>query len=192
MVIPVLVLVAVVSVPLAGGRLERMAHLRFLALWALLAGLGTQIVVLELLHGTDASGFALLHVASYVLVGWFVWRNRAIRELWIIGAGGFANFAAIATNGGVMPAHPAAWAAAGLPEPVGFANSHISTDAPLWFLGDVFAVPAGWPLANVFSVGDVLLIAGLFVLLHRVGASRLAPRSRRLAQSREPGVHAGR
>jgi hypothetical protein len=192
MLIPALVLLAVVSVPLAGGRLERLPQLRFVSLWALLAGLAIQVLILEVLPTTDAVGFALLHVASYVLVGWFVWRNRAIRELWIIGAGGLANFAAIATNGGVMPAHPEAWAAAGLPEPVGFANSHISTDAPLWFLGDVFAVPAGWPLANVFSIGDVLLVAGLFVLLHRTGASRLAPRARRLALSREPGVPAER
>jgi hypothetical protein len=32
--------------------------------------------------------------------------------------------------------------------------------ARLWFLGDVFAIPASWPLANVFSVGDLLIAIG--------------------------------
>ena len=35
-----------------------------------------------------------------------------------------------------------------------FANSDLVENAHLAFLGDVFAIPAGWPGANVFSVGD--------------------------------------
>ena len=33
-------------------------------------------------------------------------------------------------------------------------------------LGDVMAVPSGWPLANVFSIGDVLLVVGAAVIMH--------------------------
>jgi hypothetical protein len=164
---------AVVSVPLAGGRFERFAELRLAALWSLTAGMGAQIAILELLPAEQVPGIALVHLASYVLVGWFVWRNRTVPGLWLMGAGGAANFAAIAVNGGVMPAHPRAWELSGLGAVEGFSNSAVTTDAPLWFLGDVFAVPASWPLANVFSVGDVLLVAGAFLLLHRVSQSRL-------------------
>jgi hypothetical protein len=42
----------------------------------------------------------------------------------------------------------------------------------LWFLGDVFAIPAGWPLANVFSVGDVLILLGAAVASFRVSGTR--------------------
>ena len=41
-----------------------------------------------------------------------------------------------------------------------FANSAYVANARLWFLGDVFAVPASWPFANVFSIGDVLIAVG--------------------------------
>ena len=48
----------------------------------------------------------------------------------------------------------------------------------LSFLGDVFAVPASFPVHNVFSVGDVCIVIGAFVLLHTVCGSALV-RSRR-------------
>ena len=76
--------------------------------------------------------------------------------------GAVLNLLAITANGGVMPASPAALAAAGLPadEP-GFQSSTAVDDPRLAFLGDVFAIPASWPLSNVFSVGDVLIGVGL-------------------------------
>jgi hypothetical protein len=46
----------------------------------------------------------------------------------------------------------------------------------LAFLGDVFAVPASWPLSNVFSVGDMLIAVGLAWGVHRICGSRLVPR----------------
>jgi hypothetical protein len=49
----------------------------------------------------------------------------------------------------------------------GFNNSGVVAHARLSYLGDVFAMPRGWPLANVFSVGDILLVVGTAVLLHR-------------------------
>jgi hypothetical protein len=78
-----------------------------------------------------------------------------------------------------MPASPAALVAAGLPvdEP-GFQNSTAVDDPRLAFLGDVFAIPASWPLSNVFSVGDVLIGVGLAWGVHRICGSRLVPRWR--------------
>ncbi len=49
-------------------------------------------------------------------------------------------------------------------------------DAKLQFLGDVFATPASLPLHNVFSIGDVILLVGVFVLVHVACGSRLVPR----------------
>ena len=51
-------------------------------------------------------------------------------------------------------------------------------DANLAFLGDVFALPAWMPAANVFSVGDLLLALGAAIFVHAACGSRLAPRAR--------------
>jgi hypothetical protein len=66
-----------------------------------------------------------------------------------------------------MPASAVAWRLAGRPAASGFANSLPVDHARLLFLGDVFAIPHGLPLANVFSVGDVLLVLGLMWMVHR-------------------------
>jgi hypothetical protein len=61
--------------------------------------------------------------------------------------------------------------------------------ARLQFLGDVFATPRSWPMANVYSVGDLLIVLGVFVLLHRVSGSRLLawwPSGRRSSVAADP------
>ena len=57
-----------------------------------------------------------------------------------------------------------------------FINSRVLDDAKLQFLGDVFATPASLPLHNVFSIGDAILLIGVFVLVHVACGSRLVPR----------------
>jgi hypothetical protein len=88
--------------------------------------------------------------------------------------GGALNFIAIAANGGVMPADPElARHFAGSEE---FVNSGAMADPNLLFLGDVFSTPPSWPLYNVFSVGDLIIVLGVLMALHGVSGSRLAPR----------------
>jgi Family of unknown function (DUF5317) len=185
-ILPVSVLVVLASVPLFGGRLSRLADLRARAVWAALAAIGLQVVVLKLFQRSlphpVASG---LHLASYALAAWFVVANLRIRGLWLVALGGALNLAAISANGGVMPATPSAARRAGLVVAEGFANSQATPHAHLWYLGDAFAIPASWPLSNVYSVGDVLLVIGLGVVIHRACGSRL----RRRRASVPPPAH---
>ena len=170
-------LVALVTVPLLGGRLGALADVRLRRPWLVAAALGAQVVVTTLLPGLfDGTGSAV-HLATYGLLGAFVWANRHLPGLAVVAAGGVANFAAITANGGVMPASPGALRTAGMPyDKAGeFANSAALDDARLGFLGDVLAIPASWPASNVFSVGDVLILAGLVVALHTLAESRLRP-----------------
>jgi hypothetical protein len=106
----------------------------------------------------------------------------------LVALGAALNLLAITANGGVMPASAEALAAAGLPaaEP-GFESSAALADPRLAFLGDVFAIPASWPLSNVFSVGDVCIGAGLTWGLHRICGSRLVPRWTGNAGAAPPG-----
>jgi hypothetical protein len=168
----------VLTVPLAGGSLGRLADLRWRAGWALGAALALQVLAMVVVPGST-DGHRGAHLASYALGAGFVWANRATPGVLLAGAGGGLNAIAITANGGVMPASRTALEAAGLdPAAEGFQNSAALAHPHLSWLGDVLAIPAGVPLANVFSVGDVLLLAGAAVVLHGVTGSRLARRPR--------------
>jgi hypothetical protein len=154
-----LVALAVLAVPLTGGRLSALASLRWRHAWLLPLALGTQVVVLEV-PSLPTTAAAAAHVLTYGLAAAFVVVNRSVRGLWLVAVGAAANGVPIALNGGTLPASPAAMAAAGIEVDGGFTNSGPVEGARLPWLGDVFAVPEPFPLANVFSVGDVLIVAG--------------------------------
>jgi hypothetical protein len=166
---------ALATVPLAGGRLTRLAALEFRGTPLVLGALGLQILIISVVPHWDSWLHDAVHLGTYGLAAAFLWLNRRVPGLLIAGAGGALNFAAIAANGGVMPAREGALRTAGLEYGTGdFENSTVVADASLAFLGDVFAIPAGWPLANVFSVGDVVLVAGVLLGLHAICGSRAA------------------
>lgn len=188
MLIVATVLLAAATVPLAGGKLSRLGAIELRRQTLLLGALAIQIVIISVIPDRFLGIHPPAHLVSYVLAAGFFWANRSVTGLWVVGLGGGANFLVIAANGGVMPAieHATApRAAAGA-----FINSAPAADANLWFLGDVFAVPPSWPLANVFSIGDVLIVVGMAVVLHVAGGSRLAGRRRGAAGDVEPAVQA--
>jgi hypothetical protein len=175
MLIGAALLLCILSVPLLGGRLQALAELEFRSGAFAVAALLIQIVIISILPG-DAWGLSKeIHLATYFMLAGFLIANRHIPGLLVIALGGALNFAAIVTNGGVMPADPDAIAAAGISQEAGeFANSAPADSAPLGFLGDVFHTPGWFPIHNVFSVGDIEIVLGAFLLLHFVCSSRLA------------------
>jgi hypothetical protein len=174
MLLAVLAVMAVLTVPVARGRLSRLADLRLRAVWVLVGALVAQVVIISVVPGGDADVHRWLHVGTYVAVLVWAIANRALPWRWVLVVGGLCNFTAIVANGGVMPASRAALEAAHRGGVHGFANSAAVAHPHLRFLGDVFATPASLPLHNVFSVGDVLIVLGIFLVLHRVCESYLA------------------
>ena len=177
MVIGLAFLLCLATVPLAGGRLGALGDLRFRARGILYAAIGAQVLIISVLpHGSETVHNAV-HLGTYVAVAAFVVANRRIPWVWLVALGGALNFTAIAANGGVMPAAPRALRAAGLPvDPAEFTNSGAVAHPHLQFLGDVFWLPSSWPVNNVFSIGDVLIVVGALLAMHCVCASRLALR----------------
>jgi hypothetical protein len=170
------IVLGAVAVPLAGGRLGALADLDLRRLWAVYAALGLAVLGVNL-PGLPDGVRSLLLVAAYPVGAVFLAANWRVPGVPLVALGAGLNLLAIAANGGVMPASPDALATAGLPVGgPGFRNSDAVADPRLAFLGDVFAIPASWPLSNVFSVGDVCIGAGLAWGLHRVCGSRLVPR----------------
>lgn len=167
MILLVALAVVVLSLPLTGGRLPLLANVRLRWLPVLYVAVLGQVLLLEVLDAHLTPGWArALHLATYALGAAVVVRNWRVPGIAVIGVGGALNLAAIAANGGVMPASPTAMRTAGLSDAAGFENSAVVDSPRLAVLGDVFAVPEALPFSNVFSLGDVVLVIGAAVLLH--------------------------
>jgi Family of unknown function (DUF5317) len=167
-------LLLLLTVPAAGGRLSALERVRLRWVWLVALAFAIQVLIVTVVPEGDETLHRVVHLATYALAGACVARNLDVRFVWVVALGGLLNFIAIAANGGVMPASRGALETAGLEVESGsFANSDFVDGANVWFLGDVFAIPAGWPGANVFSVGDALMLLGALLVLHAATGSRL-------------------
>ena len=166
--------VLTLTVPLAGGSLLHMRDPGFRRSWLLFSALGVQLLITVVLTAwLSVEAGRVLHVVSYVMAFGWVASNRHVTGLWVAAVGGAMNLAAIVANGGQMPASEAALEGAGMGEYVEhFVNSGVvEGGARLQVLGDIFFVPASWPLANVFSLGDIVLVIGGGLLVHHFAGS---------------------
>lgn len=176
MILGLAYLLCMLSVPLARGRLSALADVQLRKPGLAGAAIALQIVIISVIPGLLGPLGEPLHMFSYVLLGAFAWVNRGIAGLPIIALGGLLNFICITVNGGVMPSDPDAMASIGRAVSEGeFDNSAAVAHPKLAFLGDIIATPASWPVHNIYSVGDLLILAGAFVLLHVACGSRLVP-----------------
>jgi hypothetical protein len=177
MIIGLAYLLALLSVPLARGRLSALADLPLRRPGIAVAAIVIQIGVISVLPAGNHTFHTSLHLLSYALLGVFAFSNRQIAGVPIIAFGGLLNFIAIAANGGVMPtAESAAKSLAVTRSSDEFLNSRVLEHPRLQFLGDTIPTPASWPLHNVFSIGDLILLVGVTVLVHAACGSRLFPR----------------
>ncbi len=159
MLMALCVLVFVALVPLAGGNLRRLGEVKLSSVGLLFGALLLQILVTYVVSGGPRGLLVAGHLLSYVLAAVFLWRNRRIQGLPLLAVGALSNGVTIALNGGTLPASAQALRLAGIQEaPTRFTNSGVLHHPRLPWLGDIFAVPASWPLANVFSVGDIIIV----------------------------------
>lgn len=103
-----------------------------------------------------------VHIASYFFLFYWLYLNRHLLGVRILGLGLMLNFLVILLNGGYMPV-----SGRFLPNRVkerlalyeDGTHRLLQVDDALPFLGDVFYIPG---FKEVFSIGDVLLAVGLF------------------------------
>jgi hypothetical protein len=167
---------------LLGGRLGALANLPVRAPWLFFAALGLQVIAFPfaVLPWTTSQSIASpLWVASYALLLVGAVLNRHILGVPVVAAGMLLNLVAILANDGTMPVRYTAMRDAGRTQ-VEQANSTAMSDPNLAWLVDRWAAPDWIPLANVFSIGDVVIavgavvivLAGMGVRLPRIGAGR--------------------
>jgi uncharacterized protein DUF5317 len=167
MVLALPVLAALVVGVALGGRLGNLAHLRLRASWLFFAAIGLQVVAFPfafLPWRTDETVATVLWLTSYALLIGAAVLNHRITGVPLVALGMAMNVAAIAANGGTMPVLPEAMHEAGH-DYATRANSTASADPNLAWFVDRWAAPDWIPLANVFSVGDVLIAAGAALIV---------------------------
>jgi hypothetical protein len=146
---------------LTGGSPARLGDLRFSWAPLIAIGMGAQLLLFSTPIGDALGPLApIAYVASSLAVLAAVWRNVAIPGLPLVLVGGVANLVAICANGGYMPVSPDALAALGREARDGYSNSRQLDGVVLGPLTDLFAMPAWIPMANIFSIGDVLIGVG--------------------------------
>ena len=170
MILLALLALAVVASLLSGGHLEQIAGVQIKHAYLILLSLGIQVLIFSSWWHSRverALWADILYMVSIVLLLVATQLNRRLPGIVPLNIGLILNAAVILSNGGHMPASLQALRMAGILAPqaafetMRVTNSSlISETTSLWFLGDIFAVPRGWPLANVFSVGDVLIALG--------------------------------
>jgi hypothetical protein len=149
---------------LSGGRIDRLGRLSIRWPWLIAAGMLIQLALFSSPVGAAVGDAGpAVYLATHVAVLAAVVANVAIPGLRLVALGALSNLAAIAANGGYMPVSGDALAAMGRGAEVGYSNSRL-VDAPVLVpLTDVFSMPTWIPMANVFSIGDVLISAGVLV-----------------------------
>lgn len=169
---------------LLGGRPAGLAGLQFRWPWLIIGGLFVQVIlfsdqVAEVVGDLGPP----IYVGSTALVFLGVLRNIDITGMKVVALGAASNMAAIIANGGYMPAGRGALEALGKSDPTIYSNSAYLEHPALEPLTDIFALPGWLPFSNIFSVGDVLIAAGVAVIIVAAMRRDRAPQTARVDSS---------
>ena len=131
-----------------------------------MAGMALQLLLFSSPLG-DALGAAapVVYMGTNAAVLVAVARNLAIPGIPAVLLGGASNLLAMMANGGYMPVSRAAMEAMGREHGSGYSNSTLLDHVQLAPLTDIFAMPTWLPVANVFSVGDILIGVGVAIAI---------------------------
>lgn len=180
MLVLIVIGVAVCIGFLAGGSLRPFE--RFRVHWWAGAVTGLALQGIPLASGIGRPVGTIVLLASYGVLSAFALVNRRLPAAWMVIAGLALNFLVIAANGG-MPVSANALDVAGVSAEglvgAGSLKHHLMGPGDvLTLLGDVIGIPP--PVGAVISIGDVLLYAGVAILvvavmLGRSGENRRPP-----------------
>lgn len=180
MILVIAVIVAVLVALIRGGCLTRLVDLRVRHAWLALVALLLQYPLVynrvgdQTIFGVPLAN--LMMAVSCALVLYLIGANRRLPGIPLVGLGMLANLTVMALNSGWMPITPEALARLG-------GMSRLTASGPLirvwgaknialpqaqtrlWWLSDIFLVVLPFLAPAAFSIGDVLVAAGLFWLL---------------------------
>jgi hypothetical protein len=168
-----------------GRAFRQIATIPLRSAWLAVVGLALQWPLLWTPGGPlrQLSVQQVLFMLSHLLLLAFAWRNRQLTGVQILGLGVICNLLAIVSNGGFMPITPETlvhinpgsmveqW-------PVGIHYGYskdivlLKEGTKLWALSDTLVLPPPFPYPTAFSLGDMLIAAGIIVLMQGSGGLR--------------------
>jgi len=190
MILYAALMIALLAVVLRGGSIRPLVHLPLRWGWLALVLFAAQAYLIfwpePKAHGL-LSPRAMILVLSYLILIFVAWSNRSLPGMNLILLGIVLNCVVIVANGGFMPVAPQTLIRGGHTHLVAAlepgARVARSKDVllwpeqtSLWFLSDIFVIPERYPLAGSFSLGDIFLALGVFILLQR--ARLITPEAR--------------
>jgi len=157
-----LIVPAIFIVYITGGNLKWIVERPIRFKWLVLSALFIQIIIFSgfpVIDYIPSLYIGIIHIMTYLLLLAFITLNVKVAGIAILGLGTLSNAAAIIANGGFMP-NP-------LVAPGEISNNVIGVfpESRLLFLSDILSAPEWLPLPEAFSIGDVLIITGMFVYL---------------------------
>ena len=138
----------------------------------------------------------LILIATQFILLVFIWLNRKVPLIWLLGVGLLLNFVVISLNGGWMPISPETLESQGAPATTwqigsrhGYSKDIVlnQENTVLWFLSDILTLPEWIPYRVAFSIGDVLIGAG--VIGYLLQNNRSNPRHKKEVQLQEIKNH---
>jgi hypothetical protein len=179
MILIALCLVLLLGLVLVGGRVSNLASID--VKWGWLAPLAFLIQAYLIFFPAERAGGllsarSLLLTASHILLFVVVWQNRHLSGVKLLGLGLVLNFLVMVVNGGFMPITPEALVQIGYDGNasqletgyiVGRTKNMVAEagEARLWLLSDIMVIPRPFPIPSALSLGDVLIVLGLFLFL---------------------------
>ena len=167
MILVYMIVLAVAVGYLRGGRLKHYLEEPLSGVFLPVAAFAIEAALP--VFGKEYLGLAV--TVEYALIFLFIFVNRRLKPIWLIGAGVVLNALVIFANGFRMPVTPVVYHPAfeRFVERVQsgelFEYVLVGWDGPLWFLGDT--IPITRVVPGIASVGDFVLAAGMYWLIQR-------------------------
>ena len=175
-----ILLIALITGLIRGGKIANIISLRFQHPWLVFFSIAVEYGILFLIRAGMISSQTIVFYAilvQYLLLFLFFWFNKKISYVWLIALGSFLNFLVIILNQGSMPLTKMVLQIAASSKTLlllmegRLLTYHIINDnTKLWFLGDIIYIPT--PFKGFISIGDILLFSGVFLLMQRIIANR--------------------
>lgn len=175
MILLVGVAAGLLSALLTGGRPSRLARVRVRTGWLALGAFLLQALIVYSAPGQPSLALLALLALTNLLALLFLYLNRSLPGMRLLGLGFLLNVLVMATNGGLMPITPQAYERAFELDPLPAGHRPARTkdvllprsQTFLWPLSDIFVLDQRYPLQAAFSIGDVLIAAGAALFFHR-------------------------